>query len=623
MKTYFYFNFLILFFFTSVVSGESISMNSYQAFLSKAASGEKVRICYLGGSITVGASTGPRKGINREGKAFDYSDYNFNRDSWRALTYKWLKDTYEVKPGQFEQVNVSIGATTSEHATFRLKNHVLSYQPDLVFIEFAVNDSGRGYMSQKTPESDGSIHRTMANIFTRLRNQNKSIAIFTPISTCRLNPVQQKIHWVNSQKASALSHIEICESFRVPYLDISKVYYKDALPLGLERDRLFDGDDNDGNFVHPSPQGHKAYAYGIIDVLKNIFTTGEFRFETAENDREVIPFPKVAKLVEAQELHSANPQWEVGSFTDRDWVEPSFKGEVSLFSNNPNVELEYEFEGTSIGAWVRLNTSAIMEVYIDGEKKGIYANGHNGAKITPDYFGRGNIWFTGLQPEKHVLRLVPARDQNLQGNKDYSMVIHALMIDQGFGETDDTITYRSIYNDKNITTIDKNKTIEDGFSVSSNIQSNGLELVEENNESKNIKLQAEDGDIWKSQHRNDKVNGRMIYFNVPEPYKKGQEPAVILEFRYLDKGSATFYLQYDSSDISVKKGNNPAGAFKTHPKAFTLSNSGEWKTVKYDIDDALFKGRQNNADIRLNIGKDKLLNEEIDLIFEGMSITKK
>jgi hypothetical protein len=62
-------------------------------------------------------------------------------------------------------------------------------------------------------------------------------------------------------------------------VDGKKAFFEDPLPAGLERDRLFDGEENDGKFVHPSPQGHKAYALAVIHALKDVFKEKSFPFK--------------------------------------------------------------------------------------------------------------------------------------------------------------------------------------------------------------------------------------------------------------------------------------------------------------------------------------------------------
>ena len=420
------------------IEGEALPLSEYDAFLAKARSGEPIRICYLGGSITCGAATAPRKGVDRDGKPFDYSSFDVNRDSWRALTYQWLRDTYEVEGGQFEQVNVAIGATHSEHATFRLKNHVLAYQPDMLLIEFAVNDSGKGILSVNDPQANRSIQRTLASIISRARAQNPDVAIFSLATTHRENRIPAKEHWCRAQTKSAQAHIETADRLHMPYVDGKNACFEDPLPSGLERDRLFDGEESEGNFVHPSPQGHKAYAEAVNEALQGIFDCGSF--SSSENAADyIIPFPRGTRLIDAAELQASNPDWQLEVNSDRDWVEPSFIGEQSLVSIDSSKALNYEFAGTAVGGWVRLNTVAAFEVHVDGVNQGVYANGVSGKA---DFRGRGNVWVTGLEPGIHTVKLIPLPDRNLGHRKGFKLSLHALLADTGSASVDDEMIHQ-------------------------------------------------------------------------------------------------------------------------------------------------------------------------------------
>lgn len=95
-------------------------VNKMKDVLLKAESGEEVTIAYIGGSITEG--------------------YTVNKTKCYAfLTYKYFVDTY----GSTEMcnyVNAGLSGTPSILGAFRLERDVLNYDPDIVFIEFAVND---------------------------------------------------------------------------------------------------------------------------------------------------------------------------------------------------------------------------------------------------------------------------------------------------------------------------------------------------------------------------------------------------------------------------------------------------------------------------------------------------
>lgn len=83
--------------------------------MAKIRAGEEVTVAYLGGSITAA-------------------------EGWRPKTTAWLRKTY---PGaSFKEVHAAIGGTGSDLGVFRVGRDALRHDPDLLFVEFAVNDGG-------------------------------------------------------------------------------------------------------------------------------------------------------------------------------------------------------------------------------------------------------------------------------------------------------------------------------------------------------------------------------------------------------------------------------------------------------------------------------------------------
>jgi len=79
----------------------------------KLEAGREVRIAYLGGSITA-------------------------QDGWRVKTLKWFQEQFPK--AKVSEINAAIGGTGSDLGVYRLAHDVLRHKPDLLFVEFAVND---------------------------------------------------------------------------------------------------------------------------------------------------------------------------------------------------------------------------------------------------------------------------------------------------------------------------------------------------------------------------------------------------------------------------------------------------------------------------------------------------
>jgi len=84
-------------------------------FFAKAKAGGDVRVAYLGGSIT--AAPG-----------------------WRVFSLDRLKKDFPT--AHFSEISAAIGGTGSDLGAFRVGHDVIAHKPDLVFVEFAVNDGG-------------------------------------------------------------------------------------------------------------------------------------------------------------------------------------------------------------------------------------------------------------------------------------------------------------------------------------------------------------------------------------------------------------------------------------------------------------------------------------------------
>ena len=111
---------------------EKANLARLQAVLAKAAQGEKITVAGIGGSITQGAACKTPKNDPT------YTEALGGEASWFSRTVAWFQKTFPQ--AEVTGINAGIGATPSFLGTFRLQRMVLEHQPDLIFVEFSVND---------------------------------------------------------------------------------------------------------------------------------------------------------------------------------------------------------------------------------------------------------------------------------------------------------------------------------------------------------------------------------------------------------------------------------------------------------------------------------------------------
>lgn len=114
---------------------------------------KELKVAYLGGSVTVGfGATDP------------------NKYSWRALTTKWLKDTFPL--AEITEIDATIGGSGSHLGAFRVARDVIPFEPDLFFVECGVNDS-------YTPETAESAAKNFEALVRQVRKALPNCDIVT------------------------------------------------------------------------------------------------------------------------------------------------------------------------------------------------------------------------------------------------------------------------------------------------------------------------------------------------------------------------------------------------------------------------------------------------------------
>ncbi len=215
---------------------------------------EELTVAYFGGSVTQGW------------QASDLEAY-----SYRALTTEWLRKTYPN--AAITMTNAAISGTGSKIGAHRavMDLKLEANVPDLLFIEFAINDV---YADISTDETKANLESIINTVYSYSPDTD---IVF--LFTTDLTRVGTEFDIIKAQK-------EIAEAYDIPWIDI-----------GAELSKVIIAE-NGGNApttqneawskyvydtVHPKDAGHKIYADTVIKYLDGVLTKAHAPAKTADS----------------------------------------------------------------------------------------------------------------------------------------------------------------------------------------------------------------------------------------------------------------------------------------------------------------------------------------------------
>jgi hypothetical protein len=315
-------------------------------FFNKLNQGEDVTISYLGGSITA------QKG-------------------WRVLSQKWFEEEYPHS--NFKGIHAAIGGTGSDLGVFRVENDALAAKPDLLFVEFAVND-GRASPENIIKAMEGIVRKTWrANpetdicfVYTMTAGQTKTLAngkMQNSASVMESVADHYGIPSVQMGYQAALMEKEgkLVMKTNAPMTRVSGDELNEAAALATDEEgRIIFSKDG----VHPYPEtGHVLYTEALIRSFKQIQDNAR-----TVSHRLVTPI-REDNLENAQQILLSS-QYLSGPYTNlREAGNSRFKKELKqLFRLEPGAKLSFKFKGTEVALYDLLGyDSAKVEVTLDGE----------------------------------------------------------------------------------------------------------------------------------------------------------------------------------------------------------------------------------------------------------------
>lgn len=319
---------------------------------------EEINIAFIGGSITEGyGSSTYVKPTNDTAKDGTIA----NKKCYAGLVGQYFIDTYSDK--KVNVYNAGMSGTTSELGLFRLNEEVIKYNPDMVFVEFAVNDWGNVEKSRIYMEG---IVREL------LKMEEVPIINFIYTTT-------------EDYKSLAEEQEKLANYYGIPSHNL-KSYVKSMVEKGryTARELLGDG-------VHPTDLGYSLYANFIINNLK-------------KRDGSYFVKPTVPEKLFSGTVFT-EPRLNPAKNTKRTgaWSVENYRGRDTYVSFQAGATMTYEFYGTYIGIMNVCGGNFGKVTYVlDNDKKGtITANGAS------DSFNR-NFSMSGLKDEKHTITFTVA-----------------------------------------------------------------------------------------------------------------------------------------------------------------------------------------------------------------------
>ncbi len=180
--------------------------------MKKANAKEAITIGFIGGSITQGS----------------LSTSANNCYAWKV--FEWWKENF--KETSFKYVNAGIGGTTSQFGAARVDSDLLCKNPDLVFVEFSVND-----------DSDEHFLETYEGLVRHIY-QSESAPALVLISNV----------FYDTGANAQLQHSKVARYYELPLISMQSAIYP-AVRDGKILARDITPDD-----LHPNDMGHELVA---------------------------------------------------------------------------------------------------------------------------------------------------------------------------------------------------------------------------------------------------------------------------------------------------------------------------------------------------------------------------
>lgn len=310
-------------------------MTRLKNLMKRAAKGESLVIGFLGGSITQGSLSSTPK------------------TCYAYLVYEWWKKSFPN--AAFSFVNGGIGGTTSHYGGARAWKDVLCYRPDIVTVDFSVNDDANEFFEETY---EGTLRRLLA------APSDPAVVV--------LNNV-----FYDTGKNAQNYHNRIADHYGIPHVSIKDTVYPD-----VESGKIVRADITPDN-LHPNDKGHRLVADEICKLLDSIKAEMEEETIAGENIEGKSTKTEASVLLPAPLTENAYEHSRLIQIQDNEAILDGFlvdpiekKGMLDIFKNgwtaaHTNDKISFEIECSCLAVQYRKSVQQPVpkaKAVIDGDE---------------------------------------------------------------------------------------------------------------------------------------------------------------------------------------------------------------------------------------------------------------
>ncbi len=381
---------------------DKLDDSKYQGALantySKLTKDKELKVVYFGGSVTAGAGA-------------SHGSY-----CWRGLIGEWLKNNFPES--DITNCNKALGETGTHLGVYRLNKAVIEEKPDLLFLEYSIND----FYDKASYERASTQFETIVRQ-VREKLPECDIVTILVIDQYGVTAAVNNDDAIDGLHTQARAHEYISSEYNIPTIHVGRAFVREFLPKGFKPGGE-EWKEHVKDIVHPTDKGYMAYYTVIKEFMTNTLIFGDYgdcgviakeqailhnktlldgnlTFFDPDPDLKQINYPE-----SFASLFTFMPE-RVGIFKGDN---PEYVGVIKV-AQSKEAYIEIEFEGTELIMLAEgVISTAQYEVSIDG-----------GEWQIKNYGGKNPVvMIRDIESGKHTARIRPALDKDMYISGFYS-----------------------------------------------------------------------------------------------------------------------------------------------------------------------------------------------------------